>query len=477
LEGFFLSVNLDDYFVLETNKMKKIMMIGSALLVLSSSAFASQARLLALGMTETDNEGSYYISDSRNIFLNVAYINLYPNQAEFDWGNAGSNATVITGTSSAATVGSNTSPKAQGGVFKKYGDFVYGLYFGNESNTSSLLRIAGTSAASSVNATGAFPAVASKMLQTADNQFDVFFGGDNGIKWAVNALYAGGKDESRNSKDSAAAVRAGVIASNWDAHLNLSVNSKTEATETVNPLNTGAASVNQKFDGKLGFHVGGSYLLDSKNRVFGYVKHYGWEQTDSFNSYTALNAAASASTGGAITSVGGQNGTVKGDFTSYYLGWGRDFDVNNGDKLFTSLTAKKTDINLNFTSKAEVRHLIIPVTLGYEAKATDWLTFRGSVVQNLWGTRDNKNVTTGTQLNPVAKGLISKIYGGSGKATITNSTSVNAGATLVFGQLSVDGLVGVTNSTGGTTTNTAGTNTGILSVSNLETSVGVTYKF
>jgi hypothetical protein len=457
--------------------MKNLLMIGSALLVLSSSAFASQARLLALGMNETDNEGMYYISDSRNIFLNPAYINLYSNQAEFDWGNAGAHAVIIPGTTSSATVGTNTNPKAQGGAFKKYGDFVYGLYVGNESNTSSLLRIAGTSSASSVNATGAFPAVASKMLQTADNQIDAFFGGDNGMKWAVNALYSGGKDETRNSKDSAAAIRGGLIGSNWDAHLNLSVNSKSEATETVNPLNTGAASVNQKFDGKLGFHVGGSYVLNGSSRIFGYVKHYGWEQTDSYNNYAALNAAASASTGGQITSVGGQNGTVKGDFTSYFLGWGRDFDVNNGGKLFTSLTAKKTDINLNFSSKAEVRHLIIPVTFGYEAKATDWLTLRGSVVQNLWGTRDNKNVTTGTQLNPVAKGLISRIYGGSGKATVANSTSVNAGATLAFGQLSIDGLMGVTNTAGGTTTNTAGTNTGLLSVSNLETSVGVTYKF
>lgn len=50
--------------------------MGSALFALAStSVFASQARLLALGMNETDNEGMYYISDARNIFLNPAYIN------------------------------------------------------------------------------------------------------------------------------------------------------------------------------------------------------------------------------------------------------------------------------------------------------------------------------------------------------------------------------------------------------------------
>lgn len=450
--------------------MKNLLMIGSALLVLSSSAFASQARLLALGMNETDNEGMYYISDSRNIFLNPAYINIYANQAVFDWGNVGQVASAnATAGSTQATINNNTSaPKAQGGVFKKYGDFVYGLYFGNESNTSSLLRVAGTSAAAAMNGyTGTTGSGNSKMLQTADNQVDLFFGGENGLKWAGNVTVAMGKDDSRSGKDSAIAIRGGLIGSSWDAHVNLSLASKSKDTDsiTVTPLGITAESIAQEFKGKLGFQAGGSYVLSGSNRLFGYVKHYGWEQTDS-HTYSAAQQA----------NIGGQTGTFKGDFTSYHLGWGSDFDVNNGDKIFTSVSAKKTDINLKFSNKSEVRHLIIPVTLGYEAKATDWLTIRGSVVQNLYGTRDNKNIdnyaTTGTRLNKVASGLIKAIYGGSGKSTLANSTAVNAGATLNFGQLSVDGLIGTTGSTG-----TASSKTGILSASNLETSVGVTYKY
>jgi|GEM_PF-457231 len=468
--------------------MKNLMMIGSALLVLSSSAFASQARLLALGMNETDNEGMYFIQDSRNVFLNPAYINLYPNQAVLEWGNYGQIADAKGGQGSMgpiATLNNNTSsPKAQGGVFKKYGDFVYGLYFGNESNTSSLLRVAGTSALSAVNNLNGLttPATAdSKMLQTADNQVDFFFGGDNGLKWAVNPTVAFGKDDGRSGKDSAYAIRGGVIASNWDAHLNLSLGSKSEARDTLtytaasgglNALN--GITVSQEFKGKLGFHAGGSYAIPV-GRVFGYVKHYGWEQTDSAS--TAAYAAAAAS-------VGGQSGTVKGDFTSYYLGWGSDFNVNNGDKIFTSLTAKKTDINLKFSNKSEVRHLVIPLTIGYEAKATEWLTLRGSVLQNIYGNRDNKNINnygaTGTRLNKVASGLVSKIYGGTGKTTLANSTAVNAGATLTFGNLSIDGLIGTTDAAGNAVTSAADSNppkTGVLSLSNLETSVAMTYKF
>ncbi|MBC7539592.1 MAG: hypothetical protein H7281_12280 [Bacteriovorax sp.] len=458
--------------------MKKLMMIGSALLVLSSSAaFASQARLLALGMNETDNEGMYYISDSRNIFLNPAYINVYSNLAEFEWGSAGQIATASAATTlPAATLNNNTSaPKAQGGVFKKYGDFVYGLYFGNESNTSSLLRVAGTAAGSALNGfTGAPGSGDSKMLQTADNQVDLFFGGDNGIKWAVNPTIAIGKNEARSSKDSAAAVRMGIIATNWDAHLNVSLASKSNSTDAVTVGAVGLAdTIAQDFKGKLGYHVGGSYILKGANRVFGYVKHYGWEQTDR-HLYTTTES----------NNIGGQQGMVKGDFTNYYLGWGSEMEVNKGDKLFASLAAKKTDINLNFANKSEVRHLIIPLTLGYEAQATEWLILRGSVVQNLWGKSDNKNISnygaTGTRLNKVASGLVSKLYGNTGKTTIANSTAVNAGATLVFGQLSIDGLIGTTNSNGASVvsaTNSNAPKTGILSLSNLETSVAATYKF
>ncbi len=455
--------------------MKKSLLIVSALSLISTSAMATQARLLALGMNETDNEGMYHVSDARNMFLNPAYINLYNNQAIFEWGSVGQYANASTTLASDATLNSSISPKAQGGVLTKQGDFVYGLYFGNESNTSSLLRVAATSAFAAVNGFGG--TLNSKMLATSDNQVDFFFGGGSDLKWAVNPVLTFGKNDSRKSKDSGISLRTGAIGSNWDAHLNVSLNSKSEANESVTVAAT-TANVAQEFKGKLGLHVGGSYVISGNNRAFGYVKHYGWEQTDSFAGYAATDAQA-VPTGFGGNGLGGQRGTVKGDFTSYHLGWGSHTDVNTTDKLFYSLTAKKTDINLKFSNKGEVRYIIIPVTVGYEAQATEWLTLRGSVVQNLWGQQDNKNVTnytgaTGTRLNRVAAGLISQIYGGTGKKTLANSTAVNAGATLTFGNLSVDGLIGTTSSTGA---NSSTSKTGVLSFSNLETSVGATYKF
>lgn len=445
--------------------MKKLLLITSALTLISTSAMASQARLLALGMKETDNDGMYHISDARNIFLNPAYVNIYSNYVITEYGEFGTKAaTTPTPAPGAATLDSSTGPKAQGGVFKTIGDMVFGVYLGNESNTSSLLRIVGTSAIATFDGATALSGAgsSSKMLQTTDNQVDVFVGGDAGIKWGANVLGAFGKNDARKAKDSAIATRFGVIGSNWDAHLNLSLASKAEATDVlVIPVNAALnETVTHEFKGKLGVQLGGSYVLSGNNRVFGYVKHYGWEQSDSYTKYASLSGA-----------VGGQQGTVKGDFTSYYLGWGSQYDMNTTDKVFTSVAVRKTDINAKFSTKGEIRNLIVPLTIGYEAKATEWLVLRGSIIQNLYGHKDNKGTSS---LNPVAKSLITTIYGVDGKGGIAKSTEVNAGATLTFGKLAVDGLIGATGPTG---TLSSTSKVGILSWSNLATKVAATYNF
>ena len=441
--------------------MKKLLLVASALTLITTSAMASQSRLLALGMKETDNDGMYHISDARNIFLNPAYVNMYSNYVISEYGSFGTKAaTTPTPAPGAATLDQTSGPKAQGGIFKTYGNMVYGAYFGNESNTSSLLRVVGTSAIATFDGATAANGIgsSSKMLNTADNQIDLFVGGDAGVKWGANVLAAFGKDSSRQAKDTAIATRFGAMGSDWDAHLNLSLASKASASESISAagLAVVATNVEQDFKGKLGVHVGGSYVLSGNSRLFGYVKRYSWEQTDSFNGYATLAA------------LGGQNGTVKGDFTSYYFGWGTHMDVNSTDKVWFSLAARKTDINAKFTTKAQVRQIVAPFVVAYEAKATDWLTLRGSVSQTIWNKKDNKGSAS---LNPVGRSLITGIYGSDGKGTIANQTEVNGGLSLTFGKLVVDGLVGTTDSTG------AVSKTGILSWNKLATKAAVTYNF
>lgn len=116
--------------------------------------------------------------------------------------------------------------------------------------------------------------------------------------------------------------------------------------------------------------------------------------------------------------------------------------------------------------KAELNDYMIPVTVGLEHDSTEWLTLRGSITQNLLGQADNdydasltgKVSTLVTTPNP------------QGKRTIANSTNVNAGATLKFGDFNIDGLIGVA---GGTSTN----ETGIFTTDNLMSRVSMTYKW
>lgn len=449
--------------------MKKILTVGSALMLLSTSAFATQSRLIALGLKELDNEGSYYIQDNRNVFLNAANVNDVGNSIVMEYGASGRSLSTNN-----TSIEQLDQPKAQGGFFKKAGEYTYGFYYGNESNTSSLIRIASSSAAAI-----SFPGVGGtgpsnpKMLGTTDNQLDIFFAGVAGdYKWGTNLLYSNSKDEVNVKKDQALVFRLGVKANRWDAHLNMSILGKAESTDVIAsaaPYNT-AATIVQESKGKLGVHLGGSFNLNDQDKIFGYVKNYAWEQKDSFASYPLATQGSYV--------PGGQTGTVKGDFTTIQLGWGRAAKVNETGTLFSSIYARHTAINLKFNNKTEVRNLVLPVTVGYEAVATDWLTIRGSIVQNIIGTRNNKNFNSA---NALARSLVAGTYGLEGKGTLNNSTEVNAGATLTYGKLAVDGVVGITsgnrNGSNTTATGTPNKTQGPLALDNLASKVAVTYNF
>ena len=127
-------------------KLKSVLVL--LLMAAMVPANATIARLKALGMDETDNEGSYYIQDDRNIFLNVANINNYGDSVILEWG--GNGLTLGGAGASSLAADDDASPKAKGGFLRKSGDNVYGVYLGNESNTSTLLRALGSGSAAKI---------------------------------------------------------------------------------------------------------------------------------------------------------------------------------------------------------------------------------------------------------------------------------------------------------------------------------------
>lgn len=422
--------------------------------VLSTNAHATLARLLALGMDEVDNEGSYYISDDRNMFLNASTIHDFKDRVILEWGHEGQRFS-SSGTAN-ATVDKDYDPKASGGFIRGTGDYVYGVYVGNESNTSSLLRIVSSSAVAAYGTVG----TDGELLNSADNQIDLFFGGGRDVKWAGNFLYTKSENETQSAEDSGHAVRLGATTDQWNAFLNLGIGSKSKKTVAASAMALSTVDVTEEYKGKLGIHGGGGFKIGDGGTIFGYYKVFNWEQSDSLGPVTGLSR--------------GKLGSTDGGFTSYTLGYGHEMKVGQGT-IFSSVSVRNIDVELEFSQKVEVKNFWIPLTVAYEGKATDWLTFRGSVTQNLYGYRENKNYA---QLNTVGQSLAVVQFGADTngkKQDMANSTDVRAGASLVFGDVSIDGLIGTTLSP--TSNPTSVSENGDLRVDNLFTRVGMVYKF
>lgn len=357
--------------------MKKTLVIAS-LAVLSTSAFASKARMEALGQGQV----SRYILDTRSVFLNPAMVNEQKNYIITEWGTANYGADT------------DAAPRAEGGFFREMGTFTYGLYLGNNDQR--------------------LDHGATFLDQT--NGLDLFLGGDMGVKWGARVHYANAKDETGavNKKHNALGLGLGAEMGDAEAYLNVDLADKS----------TGGAAAAHESKLKPSYTVGGSY------------KFAGWSF---FAEYDM--SKLEENTGTAATT---KDKTI-------LVGAGRVHEINPTARLITDLTLS---MNTEETAAGKEKTNKLPATLGMEVDATSWLVLRGSVAQN---------IIFGETKNTAGK-----------KATIPNSTTVNAGATLNFGKLKVDGMIG---NTAASRAGTVGTKEGVLSTDNLLTRVAVSYWF
>ena len=203
--------------------MKKQLALALGLSVLATpAAFASKARLLALG--ESTN-GSFFINDNRNIFLNAAEVNNNKDLVTFEFG-AGS------------TTDTDVAPNAEGGVLKGYGNLVYGLHLGRVTSFNTV------------------PADVGSIYQPS-NAIDLFVGGDAGIKWGANVTYVSSMDEKNGSgadtSDSEAKsmdINLGVIAGDVTAYLKAGVFGSSENKDVLGTAD--AVDLDRKSDFEIG---------------------------------------------------------------------------------------------------------------------------------------------------------------------------------------------------------------------------------
>jgi hypothetical protein len=403
--------------------MKKQLTVAFGLMVLAAPAFATKARLEALG---EDNYGSYYVNDNRNMFLNPARINDHKDVVNYEFGASGNGAS--------AAADSAAAPKAEGGFTKGHGNMVYGVQFGNTTPTAALVRtLTGNNSLSE------------------RQPMDLFVGGDAGVKWGANVSYenfdSGRSGSAARVASNALRTRLGVVLGDLDvfAHISLQNSAKDFQGNSVK--------------GNIGYLLGAAYTLNNYRLIAE------WRQIGAKYQSTANTAGAND----------------KFDYNQIRLGVARQERLNDKATLFAKVLAVRQDVNdkggftgattsaspattglgvgNGWTGAGKANSVTVPLTLGTEYNATSWLDLRASVSQNLYSSAMTKPSNGSRNYGSVA------------------NTAVRAGASLKFGDFSVDGLISTNNDVAGTGDTTTGAGKGNLRTDQLMSRVSMIYRF
>ena len=369
--------------------MKKQLALALGLAVISGSALASKARLEALG--ESGN-GSQYLMDARNIFLNPAQANYFKDMVTFETGSTTNNSDTV------------AAPNAEGSFLRASGNMVYGAAFGHENSTITTAR------------------QASNANHPADmNMWDFFVAGDAGVQWGANLTYGSFKNDQGTNKIASDSIRTrlGVISGDTEAFLMTTISEKAEEKSVSD------------FKMKSMFNLGVSHNLNGGTIM---LSHTSWEATE------------------------GEN-VAKDDawkFSGTTLGYGKVSKLNDAAS-FNWKVAYSTSETKNSSydeTNGKVTDTALAATMGIETMVKEWLTLRASVAQNIMS--ENKT--------------------DAGKKTAADSTAVTAGASLVFGDFQIDGMVG-NDSTGLAPGATTASGNGTLRTDSLLSRVSATYRF
>jgi hypothetical protein len=417
--------------------MKKQILLATAAVLVSGSVFATKARMQALGQ---DTDGSWIMNDTRNVFYNAADLNGMKDYVVLETGAASNSAD------------GETAPHAEGGFFKSMGDMTYGVYFGRDADLNTVRKNAGTGTATSTPAIyGALGGAGvlnvatgdAKMLGTGNN-LDLFVAGDMGVEWGARLSYAKNKDEGADlngtfgetaaagidRKQSALGLGLGAKMGDIEGYANLDLSDKSE----------GATVANDKWEADLGLDLGVDYNMNGNTFRVRYQKN-GFEYTNA----------------GVLTSTGEDSTIV--------VGLGRMMEVSSTSRWFYSAeyVTRKVELKANVAAtNSELKFTGIPLRVGFESDATSWLTLRGSISQSVMGNYET--TVTGSTNN-------GKVYRN------TNTANVNLGATLNFGKIMVDGVIGTDGETGSTAALTNNNELGSLRLDRLMTRVAVHYWF
>ncbi len=254
-----------------------------------------------------------------------------------------------------------------------------------------------------------------------ENPINLFYGSKAGdLAWGAGLLYSNSDKKTAKIKQGAMGLSAGVTASNWDAGLNLGL------TNTYKNETTGSEV---DFKGKSAINLNATYSMD----------------TLTFSLLADMNGGKEET---------GTGGTVAHDYenTQYALGVVNSHKADGADFFYGAKLAMSTMKDKN-TTDSKTDSMSLPVTAGIEADAASWMVLRASVTQNF--ILGSTKTTTATSVSPADEA-----------DTISNNTTVAAGAGLKFGKLMLDG-----------TLEAASSNTAALNGNSFLANAAVTYMF
>ena len=404
-------------------KKKQFIFVSAVMVTIfaNGNLWASKARLQALG--QDADRGSGYINDFRNIFKNPALLSGMDNTVITEWGAA-------SGSTSTAT-----NPGAEGGLFHNADPFAYGLYLGSDLNSQNSVRSGAGMGHAGSNIPFGDPG-----LTPRDNEIDLFLAGDMGAKWGIRLGYAKGEEQAfgtSTATHSALNLSAGTVMGNLSlyGHLSLSDESKgaivRDTTGDIINVNN-----NAKWEGH-GFEVGARYNMN--DLIF------------TLN-YRTLGADYTPGDGSVKNTT--EQETIKVE-AAHVANLSDSSMVFVAGAYVTQISKDKdgTDVANNL----KVDRTLLPITIGIETNVKEWLTLRGSISQNV--VLNSFEATGGGQ---------------TANNTYQNTTNVEAGMGLNFGNLRIDGVIGNSGPDGRVAANSE---SGVLSLDRLMSRVALHYTF
>ncbi len=380
--------------------MRKIL-LSLAIASLAISAEASKSRVTALG-----GDLAVHLVDPQTAFVNPAHLNELPDYATYEFGS-----TLSYASSAGGSLNQLTSPKSEGGFVKTFGDAKFGFYLGRTSEFTNTMR-------------------SLYGFLNQENPIELQYSSKAGLNWGA-ALNYSSSDKKTGGKQQAMGVRFGITDDAWSVGASVGLGSTATGTlqtrPALNSTSTGSAGAaysglnaanpdfadfanfnvlqdaDAKYTGTAGYSVIGKYLM-SDYQIYARVEQDGHKYESTVN--TTLNNTENSFSRNTL-------GFVKTEkLESATAFWGAAYRMS-------TLTSKigSTDTKWERTS--------LPLIVGGEVDAAQWLKVRASVSQNVLLSTYKKSVT-GTAADSVTK---------------NNDTTLAAGAGINFTKWTLDGTV------------------------------------